>query len=579
VSRRSAFITLTVTLAVVYGSLILTQLTGTTPLLGLDLQGGFSVVLNAPEGTEPDVLEQAVQIMRRRIEALGNVQEPEIAVVGDRSIEVQLPGVTDRERALDAVGTTGRLEFRPVRDISPIPGVSPLFFQLPPEDPTTTTTTTTTTTVPGGTTTTAPDPSRPNPNGPPAAAGTTTTAPATTTTAGAGDTTTTAPDGATTTIDPTAHIILPQGVTWCDDLEQPGCVDRQTGLTVDPDPALDAFLFSEGDIVYHLAPARLLGSDLAGAQAQFQQSGGGGPVGGGGIGEWVVVLEFNDAGATKFTEVTKELAAFPPGDPRRQFGIVLDGTVVTAPQINIGIDPNVGITGGSAVITLGSGGNQQQEASSLSVVLRYGSLPVAFEQATVQSVSATLGSDSLDAGLLAGFIGIALVAAAMILYYRALGMVNVIGLTVFGSLVLVIFSLLGSLQGVTLTLAGVAGLIVAVGITADSYIVYFERIKEEVHHGRSLRSAIDHAFTRALRTILTADTVSFVGAILLFFLAIGSVKGFALALGVATVCDVLVAVFFTRPAVSLMSRTGFLGEGGRLSIRGAVGLPPEEAAG
>ena len=575
-SRRSAILTLTITLAVVYGSLILTQISGTTPLLGLDLQGGFSVVLNAPEGTETDVLDQAVQIMRRRIEALGNVQEPEIAVVGERSIEVQLPGVTDRDRALQAVGTTGRLEFRPVRDISPIPGVSPLFFQPAPDD---TTTTSTTTTLPGGTSTTAPDDSQPVVNWAPTAAGPTTTSTPSTTTTTEGVTTTTTPGATTTTIDPTAHIVLPEGVTWCDEVDQLGCVDRATGLTPDPDPEFDAFLLArleDGEIAYHLAPARLLGSDLEGAQAQFQQQGGS-PVGGGGIGEWVVVLNFNSSGAARFTEVTKELAAFPLGDPRRQFGIVLDGVVQSAPQIAAGVDPNVGIAGDSAVITLGSGGNQQREASSLSVVLRYGSLPVAFEQATVQSVSATLGADSLDAGLLAGFIGLALVAAAMILYYRVLGIVNVIGLTVFGSLVLVVFSMLGSLQGVTLTLAGVAGLIVSVGITADSYIVYFERIKEEVHRGRSLRSAIDHAFTRAFRTILTADTVSFAGAVLLFFLAIGSVKGFALALGIATVCDVLVAVFFTRPAVALLSGTRFLGEGGRMSIRGAVGVPPEEA--
>jgi preprotein translocase subunit SecD len=304
----------------------------------------------------------------------------------------------------------------------------------------------------------------------------------------------------------------------------------------------------------------------------------------------VVLLNFSSEGSVKFTTVTRELARYgcsipypecdptsPPGDPRRQFAIVLDRVVVSAPQVNADVDPAVGIPGNSAVITLGDGGNQQADAQNLSVVLRYGSLPVSFEQATVQSVSATLGSDSLDAGLIAGFAGLALVAVAMILYYRALGLVNVIGLTVFGSLVLVIFSLLGEWQGVTLTLAGVAGLIVSVGITADSYIVYFERIKEEVHRGRSLRSAIDHAFTRAFRTILTADTVSFSGAVLLFFLAIGAVKGFALALLVATICDVLVAVFFTRPAVALLAGTRGFGEGGRFSIRGAVGVPKEEA--
>ncbi|HLA67477.1 MAG TPA: SecD/SecF family protein translocase subunit, partial [Acidimicrobiia bacterium] len=240
------------------------------------------------------------------------------------------------------------------------------------------------------------------------------------------------------------------------------------------------------------------------------------------------------------------------------------------------VDPAVGISGSTAIITLGSSANQEKEANDLAVVLKYGALPVAFTQASVQSVSATLGSDSLSAGLVAGVAGLILVALAMILYYRALGLINVIGLIVFGSSVLVIFSLLSAWSGVTLTLAGVAGIIVSVGITADSYIVYFERIKEEVHKGRSLRAAIDHGFTRALHTLITADTVSFAASVLLFFLAAGSVKGFALALGIATITDVLIALFYTRPAVALVANTRF-GEGGRFSIRGATGTPGEVA--
>jgi preprotein translocase subunit SecD len=176
----------------------------------------------------------------------------------------------------------------------------------------------------------------------------------------------------------------------------------------------------------------------------------------------------------------------------------------------------------------------------------------------------------------AGIAGLALVALAMLFYYRALGLVNVVGLTVFGSIMFIVFSVLGEAQGLTLTLAGVAGIIVSIGITSDSYIVYFERIKEEVHQGRSLRGAIDHAFQRSFRTILTADFVSLLGAFLLFWLAIGSVKGFALALGIATVTDVVVAYFYTRPAVALLAHTGF-GEGGRASIRGATGRAKEAA--
>jgi preprotein translocase subunit SecD len=541
-SKRAALISVVAALVVAFGSLAATLAAGLSPKLGLDLQGGFSVVLEAPEGTDEDVLDQAVEIMRRRIEALGNVQEPEIAVAGDRSVEVQLPGVTDRDRALAAVGTTGQLEFRPVLAVSPIPGVSPLALAAStPED--------------------------------------------TTATTSAGEDGTT-----TTTIPPAPEIDPPEGIPLCADEipldEQLGCVDAETGITLSVDPEKEAWLAErtpdgELGLVYHLGPAEVLGSDLSGAEPRFQQTGTGGQapigVGGGGLGSWVVLLEFNSEGSQKFEESTKRLASYPVGDPRRQFAIVLDGVIQSAPAVAADVTPEEGISGGTAIITLGGADDQEAQARDLAVVLRYGALPVAFELASVQSVSATLGSDSLQAGLIAGIGGLALVATAMLLYYRALGLVNVIGLAVFGSIMYVVFAVLGELQGVTLTLAGVAGVIVSIGITSDSYIVYFERIKEEVHEGRSLRSAIDHAFRRSFRTILTADFVSLLGAFLLFFLAIGSVKGFALALGIATVTDVFVAYFYTRPAVAYLAHTRF-GEGGRASIRGATGRAKEAVA-
>ena len=555
-SRRSAVISLALTLVIAWGSLALTQATGTTPLLGLDLQGGFSVVLEAPEDVAPEVLEKAVEIMRRRIEALGNVQEPEIAVLGSNQIEVQLPGVTDRDRALAAVGRTGQLEFRPVLAVGPIAGLSPVFTSFG--------------------TATAPDSDASDDASP--IIDSTTTVPGGSSEESA---TTLAPDETTTTIfDPKEGVILPGGLTWCDEGDSPGCVDPLTGLSVDPAPSQEAFLATDfatgGGIIYYLGSAAVIGSDLDGASARFQGSGGGagGHLGGSLTGEWVVVIDFSREGGDRFAETTKQLASYPIGDPRRQFAIVLDGIVQSAPQVANTVDPEVGIRGGSAVITLGQSDDQEGEAQDLSIVLRYGSLPVAFEQASVQSVSATLGSDSLRAGLVAGLGGLTLVAMAMILYYRVLGLVNVIGLTVFGSLLTVVYSILGAWQGATLTLAGVAGVIVSLGITSDSYIVYYERIKEEVHKGRSMRSAIDHGFQRSIRTILTADTVSFFAAVVLFFLAVGSVKGFALALGIATVLDVLVAIFFIRPAVSLVARSR-LGEGGSFSIRGATGVPRE----
>jgi len=232
------------------------------------------------------------------------------------------------------------------------------------------------------------------------------------------------------------------------------------------------------------------------------------------------------------------------------------------------VAPGVGITGGRAVITLGSSSNAQQEAQDLALTLRYGSLPVAFEISAVQKVSASLGIDSLQAGIIAGALGLALVAIVLLAVYRSLGLVAIVGLTVFAALLLTLFGLLGQTQGLTLTLAGVTGIIVSIGITADSYIVYYERIKDKVREGAVPEDAAEEGFTLAFRTILTADTVSLLAAILLWFLAVGAVKGFAIALGLATVLDIIIARSYTRRAVALLASTR-LGSGGWFSIEGA----------
>lgn len=485
-----------------YGGVAAIFATGSTPQLGLDLKGGTSVILRAPEGTDPDVLAKAVEIMRSRIEAFG-VQEPEIAITGNNGVLVQLPGVTDRGRALQAIGQTGVLSFRPVLESNI---VSPLL------------------------------------------------APQATTTTTAGES-----DGAeSSTTQPTTTTTLPAGV------------DPATGLTIEDDPDAEAWLpeyDDQGNIVsvYHVGPAALKGADLTEALATFEQTG-----------QWVVNLRLTDDGARKFQEITRQAAQYPLGDPRRQIAIVLDGKVISAPQVSENVDPNIGIAGGSAVITLGAGENQQVEAQDLAVVLRYGSLPVAFERDQVQSVSATLGSDSLRAGLIAGLAGLLLVALYMIFYYRVLGVVTIFGLSIFGSLMLIVLGLLSVSAGLTLTLAGVTGIVVSVGITADSYIVYYERIKEELRRGRTLRAAVDEGFKRAFHTVLTADTVSILAAVLLWLLAVGPVKGFALTLGIATFLDVIVAYFFTRNAGALIA-LGALGEGGFFSIRGAAGGTREVA--
>jgi protein-export membrane protein SecD len=481
VSRRRALITLVVILAIAWGSVAAMLLAGLRPKLGLDLQGGFSVTLVAPEGTDKATLETAVEIMRRRIESLGSIQEPEISILGDRAIQVQLPGVEDRARALEAVGTTGQMSFRPVLAIFPeSPAVS--------------------------------DPEGDHPEG----------------------------------------------------------LDPVTGLTVEDDVTTDAYLPELGPdgevlVVYHVGPAFLVGADMVGGEARFSGTGGHGGAGG-----WVVVPAFTDEGGEKFRSATGELAGFASGDPRRQLAIVVDGNVTSAPQVAVDVDPAVGLDPNQVVITVGNQDNPEAEAQDLGAILRYGALPTTFERERVESVSATLGDDSLRAGLIAGLLGLAIVGIYMLFYYRALGLIAVVGLSVFGSLLLGIIILLGEFQGTTLTLAGVAGIIVSIGITLDSYIVYFERTKEEYGHGRSLRGAVDHAYRGAFRTVLTGDTVTFLGAILLWFLAIGSVKGFALTLGIATVIDVFVSYYYTRPATWLLSRSP-LGEGGVFTVQGAMG--------
>ncbi|HLF60105.1 MAG TPA: SecD/SecF family protein translocase subunit, partial [Acidimicrobiia bacterium] len=237
--------------------------------------------------------------------------------------------------------------------------------------------------------------------------------------------------------------------------------------------------------------------------------------------------------------------------------------------VNPSVSPETGISGGSAQITLGQGSDSQQEATDLAVVLRYGSLPVDFEVSAVRKVSGTLGADSLQAGVIAGLLGLLLVAIVLLLAYRSLGLVAVIGLSIFATVLITIFGLLGESVGFTLTLAGVTGLIVSMGISADTYIVYFERIKEKLRQGFPVEQASADGFRIAFRTMLTANTVSLLGAVLLWALAVGAVKGFAISLGIGTVLDLVVALVFTRRAAGVLAETR-LGSSGSFSIEGAA---------
>jgi preprotein translocase subunit SecD len=466
------------------GTFVATLLGGHSPQLGLDLQGGISVVLQ-PRTKVPDaVLDQAIEIIRSRVDALG-VAEPDISRQGS-SVIVQLPGVRNKDRALELIGTTAQLYFRPV------------ITDLPASE----SASATTTTVPAPTTTVA---------------GATTTVPATT----------------TTTIDP-----------------------AKTTKPEDNNPANQVVLPEKdenGTVVhrYLLGPAEVNGQALSSARANVEPT----------TGTWDVEFSLTSAGTKQWNDMAAKV-----GQGNR-IAIDLDGVVKSAPSLDTTDFPGKGrITGNFS----------QREAKDLALVLRYGALPVQLDRQTVQSVSASLGKDSLHAGIAAGIVGLALVVLYMILYYRALGIVVLLGLVLTGMFMYSIVTWLGSTNGLALTLAGATGIIVSVGVTVDSYVVYFERLKDEIRSGKTIRSSVDRSFARAYRTILAADAASFIGAVVLYLLSVGSVRGFAFFLGLSTVLDVFTAYFFTRPMVVLLGRKRLFTEAKWLGVARGLAAPKTE---
>jgi preprotein translocase subunit SecD len=276
---------------------------------------------------------------------------------------------------------------------------------------------------------------------------------------------------------------------------------------------------------------------------------------------WVVNFTLTPTGTTRFADVTRQLRG-------KRMAIVLDRRVESAPNVN------EAIPGGEGVITLGNGlaPEAEQEAKDLALVLRVGALPVELEQSQVETVSATLGEESLREGLIAGIAGLIGLAIYLALYYRMLGVVTWFGMAIWAVLSVTIIALLGRGVGYSLTLAGVAGLVVSIGVTADSYIVFYERLKDEVRHGKTLRSAVQPAFRRAWRTIVAADIVTILAAVVLYLLAIGSVRGFALTLGLATLLDMFVVYFFKRPTVFLIARSRTLSELPGMGLRSGVAI-------
>lgn len=302
---------------------------------------------------------------------------------------------------------------------------------------------------------------------------------------------------------------------------------------------------TNGAAKYSLQPAFIQGTNVTDAVAQLPQQG---------VGGWVVSLTFDSEGARSLAEASQELYSLPdctPGgaSPCNAFAIVLDGVVVSAPRFN---EP---IIGGQAQI---EGDFTAQEAQDLANVLSYGALPVNLEVVEVTSVSPTVGSDQLRAGLIAGAVGAALIVLFLLLYYRVLGIVAVASLVVAGGLSYFSFIALGKTVGFTLTLAGVAGAIVSIGITADSFIIYYERIRDSLREGKSMRQAAEVGWVATRRTILAADFVTLLAAIVLYIVSVGNVRGFAFTLGLITLIDLLVAFLFTYPLTVLLCRSSWM---------------------
>ncbi len=495
--RRSMAVCLIGILVVAAGSLGLTLASGNSPQLGLDLQGGASVVLKPRNEVPSGVLDQAIEIIRDRVDGLG-VAEPDITRQGD-SIIVQLPGVKNKDRAVEVVGQTAQLYFRPVLQQLPATAVATTTTVPPTTVPPTTVPPTT---VPAEPTTTAVDPSTP-----------------TTVPLDLGKTTT--PEENT----PEATVILPQK-------------DDKGNVTAR----------------YLLGPAEVTGEAMSSAMATVNPNNG----------VWEVEFNLTSSGTSQWNAMAEKVGV------NGQVAMDLDGVVRSAPSLQTTNFP------GSGQI---SGDFSEREAKDLALVLRYGSLPVQLDRQTVQTVSASLGRDSLRAGIIAGLVGLALVAVYMVLYYRALGLVVWLGLLVSGALMYSLVTMLGQTNGLALTLAGATGIIVSVGVTVDSYVVYFERLKDEIRSGKTIRSSVDRGFSRAYRTILAADAASFIGAVVLYVLSVGSVRGFAFFLALSTLLDVVVAYVFTRPMVVLLGRSRLFTEARWVGVARGLNAPAAATAG
>ncbi len=528
-----------------------------TPELGLDLQGGQQLIMTAftTDGSEIDSsdMKQAVEIIRKRVDASGT-NEAEITTQGDRNIIVALPGTPD-EATLDLVRKAAQLQFRPVivqqlidpnaivieSSTSPTPSPSPSPSAEPSTSPSPSASAqgsdaaaeevANVVTAAGTSATPSPSPSAspsPEPTDTPAAT----------------------PADASDFAWVTAELIAEFEALDCS-------ADSGNLAGVDSGDPEAGFVTcnADGSAKYILGPVELTGEDVATATAGPQTN----TLGNALPGKYAVYLSLTTDGGKAFKAVTGRLATLE--SPRDQFGIVLDGVVLSAPFVEQAI-------GGDAVI---SGTFTRSESQQLANQLKFGALPFSLEVQSEQTIQATKGQTDLQHGIWAGLIGLGLVVVYTIFQYRALGLVTIGSLLISGLLTYLVITLLSWTIGYRLSLAGVTGLIVAIGITADSFIVYFERVKDELREGRSLQAAVNHAWPRARRTILASDAVSFLAALVLYALAVGGVRGFAFTLGLTTLIDLVVVIMFTHPVLALLARTKFFGDGHRLS-----GLDPRQ---
>jgi preprotein translocase subunit SecD len=504
------------------------------PKLGLDLQGGAQVILTpkTESGKKPKAseLDAAVSILRQRVNGAG-VSEADVKTEGDQ-ILVQVPGGNAAD--INNVTKAAQLQFRRVVEEEPVISTQP--------QPTPTATPKASASPSVSASPSASPKKRPITSGLTAASASPTPSPS--------PSSTPSPSPSTADEDLIYSGVEYTAANWAAiDCSNPRV--RKGGDAPDQPTKEIIACDRSGSFKFHLAVAKVVGKDIKGAAAGSDQT----------TGAPEVSLSFKGKGQDAWTNLTKE--AFGATAPTNQVAIVLDGVIISAPVIQSVINGDARITG-----------VDQDEARDLANNLKFGALPLSFVSGDKEVISASLGDDQLRSGLIAGGIGLAAVIIYSFLYYRMLGFVTIASLAVSGGLTYAMLCILGKELGLALSLAGIAGFIVAVGITADSFVVYFERLKDEIKEGRTPRSAVDVAWHRAIRTILNADTVSFLAAVLLYFFAVGGVRGFAFTLGLSTVLDLVVVVLFTRPMISLLAKQKWFARSGPTGFYGPDGGQP-----